>query len=84
MVKTLHILLGDELRTVCETAQKALSDTSRIGDKIREKHLTIATKSLDSRVMSKIDTLLADIKHGRVILSMELGDHDEQYAATHM
>ena len=83
-MKAIEVLLGQELRTLCETAEKAAIDTSRIGDEIREKHSIIATKSLDSRVMSKIDTLLADIKHGRVTLSMELGDHDEQYAATHM
>ena len=84
VMKAIEVLLGQELRTLCETAHKALSDTTRIGDEIREKHSIIATKSLDSRAMSKIDTLLADIKHGRVILSMELSDHDEQYATTHM
>lgn len=83
-MKAIEVLLGQDLRTLCETAEKAASDTSRIGDGIREKHSTIATKSLDSRMISKIHTLLADIKHGRVILSMEYGDHDEQYAATHM
>lgn len=84
MVKTLDVLLGDELRTLCETAQKALSDGSRIGDEVRAKFSYIAATSLDRQAMSKIDTLLADVSHGRVTISTELEDHDTLYAAACM
>lgn len=84
MVKTLDVLLGDELRTVCETAQKILSDGSRNGDEVRAKFSNIAATSLDRQAMSKIDTLLADISHGRVAVSTELEDHDTLYAAACM
>lgn len=82
VMKTIDLLLGQGLRTLCETAQKALSDGPRIGDEVRAKHSLIAAKSLDSQGIGKMDTLLADIKHGRMTFSMELCDHDEQYAAT--
>ena len=84
VTKTLDVLIGQELRILCETARKALSDGSRIGDEFRAKHSLIATMTLDRQAMGKIDTLLANIKHGRITMSMELEDHDELYAATCM
>jgi hypothetical protein len=47
-MKTIDLLLGQELRTLCETAQKALSDGPRIGIEVRAKHSLIVAKSLDS------------------------------------
>lgn len=82
VVKTLDVLLGDELRTLCKTAEKALSDGSQIGDEVRAKHSLIAAVSLDRQAMSKVDSLLADVSHGRVTISTELEDHDDLYAAT--
>lgn len=81
-MKTLEVLLGQELQTLCEMAQKALGDGSPIGDEVRAKHSLIAATSLDRQAMSKIDTLLADINNGQVKMSLELEDHDELFAVT--
>ena len=82
VTKAIDVLLGEDLRTFCETVQKKLSDSSRNGDEVRVKHSLIAAKRLDGHAMGKINTLLADIRHGRVTVSMELEDHDVHYAAT--
>lgn len=82
VTKAIDVLLGEDLRTLCETVQKTLSDGSRNGDEVRVKHSLIAAKRLDGHAMGKIDTLLADIRHGRVTVSMELEDHVAHYAAT--
>lgn len=87
VMKTIEVLLGQDLLALCEAARKA--SKSRIGlssalDEVRAKHSHLVATILDSRAMSKIDTLLSDIKDGRTTLSMQLKDHDELYAATYM
>jgi riboflavin synthase alpha subunit len=82
VTKAIDVLLGQELRTLCETAQRTLSDRLRNGDEVQVKHSLIAAKRLDGHAMGKIDTLLAEIGHGRIAVSMELEDHDKRYAAT--
>lgn len=87
VMKTIEVLLGQELRTLCEAARKA--SKSRTGSpaalhEVRSKHSQVFATSLDGQTMSKIDTLLADIEQSRTVLSMELSDHDELYAATCM
>lgn len=86
-MKTIELLLGQELRTLCEAARKA--SRSGIGlptalDEVRAKNSHVFATSFDGRTMSKIDTLLAGINDGRTTLSMQLRDHDELYAATCM
>jgi hypothetical protein len=80
VMKAIDVLLGHELRTLCETAHKALSGGSRAADEVRAKLSLITATSLDGRALSKIDMLLADVSHGRVAMSMELENYDEVYA----
>ena len=85
VMKAIDVTIGQELRALCETAQKALDGTSRremptIMNEVRTKHSLIAL-SIGRRARSRFDTLLAEISHGRVTLSMELCNQDKLYAA---
>ena len=85
-MKAIELMLGEEFRAVCETVREALASNSttpievdRSLSKVREKQSLIAAGP-SSESLSKMNTLLLDIKHGRVTLSMDIDDYDELHA----
>lgn len=82
VIKALEVMASKQLRKCCEAAWREFGDLqpevpcSR--NIVRSKGVPVPDlDTVDSRDVSRMNTLLTNIRQGRVTLSMEIEDYDK-------